>query len=697
MDKIKKVQINGKLYDLEYLESLIDENIKASETVQEILENLDNSLQTVLIFKNSDSAIKETPRMKAYPPQGWSVTTSPLSSGQARYMSVGRMKNGVLQEWVPGSLEYWTLPVKISGGGADEYNPEIIYSAYKVGTDNTVLANFDRNQHSNPPAGFTNNANLIPNKGEYIYITTAKKIGDTWQTWTSGPDRGYIWSTPVKLGNDRTSESGTDIDGYNYAYYCTLEENDIPSIPTFSTDKLEELDAYHGLDSKGVISDKIIGVWYDHPQGISKERPFEWVAVSKPGDGNKYTSVSLWSKYGVNGRDGDGIEYIYTLVSDKVPQLESPYTGQVNGTGITYTADTSSSSYQQDDFIPIGWSDSPLSVNSQQPYQYISMRRKEWSEEEDKSLWGPFSQPQLWSNYAEAEELNIRSSISIYRTGTNESILEASQAWRFENQYPSGWSSVNSFEDQDAFVWMTTAETLNGDLVQQADGSYWSTPICVGGGSTSTIANDNDYFNYIFYRTNEADIVKIPKPKVDSTPEEYEKISSYDEDWGMLPNGFTEHDKNAPAWRDHPLGVSEKARFEYMCIYDYSKKEWGRVTLWSSFGVNGNDGDSVEYIFKSSEVLISTFNSNELQTNSAGSTVAIDSDEYQNDDFTPKGWTDNPVGVSEDTKYQYVAIRKKKGGKWGSFSQPTLWSSFGEDGETVLQTDIYYNVIMIMQ
>lgn len=46
------------------------------------------------------------------------------------------------------------------------------------------------------------------------------------------------------------------------------------------------------------------------------------------------------------------------------------------------------------------------------------------------------------------------------------------------------------------------------------------------------------------------------------------------------------------------------------------------------------------------------------------------------DDYVPTGWTDEPSGVSADYPFEWVSIRHKTNGKWGSFSEPTLWNNY---------------------
>lgn len=73
-----------------------------------------------------------------------------------------------------------------------------------------------------------------------------------------------------------------------------------------------------------------------------------------------------------------------------------------------------------------------------------------------------------------------------------------------------------------------------------------------------------------------------------------------------------------------------------------------------------------------------------------GSTPATPySDPYQND-YVPvakdtdgnaisPNWTDNPSGANATYPYEFVSIRKKQNGIWGSFSRPAVFVKYGED------------------
>lgn len=113
---------------------------------------------------------------------------------------------------------------------------------------------------------------------------------------------------------------------------------------------------------------------------------------------------------------------------------------------------------------------------------------------------------------------------------------------------------------------------------------------------------------------------------------------------------------------------------------------------WEDIGVvaNGEDGDMVEYIYY--------LNNEETAPKNP---TPKNSTLYQNNDWLPNQepdnyiledgltlsptyadkWTDNPTGINETNRYEYVAIRKKSKNVWGPFSDPVIWSSYGVKGD----------------
>lgn len=154
-------------------------------------------------------------------------------------------------------------------------------------------------------------------------------------------------------------------------------------------------------------------------------------------------------------------------------------------------------------------------------------------------------------------------------------------------------------------------------------------------------------------------------------------------------------------WTASPSGVDENNTKEWCSIrnFDNEKNEWGpwqKATIWSNYGVNGQDGDGVQYIYYKTNT--STPPDNPTPNNYE------ENDEYQdpNSEWIPQSnysytnidskfvsfdndWTDNPTDVTINEQYAWVCSRKyrKINGKksWGTYSKPSLWAKFGVDGE----------------
>lgn len=81
-------------------------------------------------------------------------------------------------------------------------------------------------------------------------------------------------------------------------------------------------------------------------------------------------------------------------------------------------------------------------------------------------------------------------------------------------------------------------------------------------------------------------------------------------------------------------------------------------TYWAIVA-QGADGTDIEFIY----------------LRNTGSTPSKPTS-VNTDDYVPTGWTDEPSGVSADYPFEWVSIRHKTNGKWGSFSEPTIWNNY---------------------
>lgn len=224
-------------------------------------------------------------------------------------------------------------------------------------------------------------------------------------------------------------------------------------------------------------------------------------------------------------------------------------------------------------------------------------------------------------------------------------------SWDYDTNtitYPEGWSGSDS--NPNGYVWMSTATfSSKGTIVVP-----WSTPVRLTGADGNDGA-DGSNIEFVYKLT----ITSLVTP--------------------TKPTGNSQTEAIRQGWTDHPTGISEQHQCEWVCSHnlqtDGSWSEWSDPTIWSKWGVNGKDGDGVEYIYQ--------------RTKLPASPKEITDNNPDQDEYIPQSapgeqpWTDDPKGVSEEFKYEWVSQRKYKGNthKWGNFSSPSLWAKWGDDGQ----------------
>lgn len=281
-------------------------------------------------------------------------------------------------------------------------NSSIIYLlAYtNASNDAFAISKLDRDESVDIPTNYYSNTGVVPlGLGEKIYITTARKQGDTYLQW----EDDHIWSSPTPMSNT-TSDTGNDTVLYNYIYCVTEDDSssNIPSVPSFNVEDIENLSPGQGLTPSGTLVPNDTGepgVWRDHPIGVSSQYKCEWVCIAKKSNvWGAYQGPYLWSQFGIAGKDGDGVEFIFKIqaADAPAPTLTQPYNGYVGS--IPYSdVFVTDPEYQQDDFIPTGWYDEPQNLTSENSVQYVSIRKREWEENDNDSKWRAFSPPTKWS------------------------------------------------------------------------------------------------------------------------------------------------------------------------------------------------------------------------------------------------------------------------------------------------------------
>lgn len=427
------------------------------------------------------------------------------------------------------------------------------------------------------------------------------------------------WTDPIRLTGE-TGEDGSDGTKLEFIYKVT-SASDAPDKPDTSQQ-----------------DDYIPFGWSDSPQGVSKDMMYEWVSqrekkAAKIGEGvwGEFSEPVLWSKWGEKGMDGDGYEYIFTRTADvdRVPQTPS--------------------SIQQNDYIPTisnggskdyNWSDDPKGVNEDYKAEWTCKRVR------TDGVWSNFSTPALWSNWGEQ---GLSGGHYQYRwkiSATKPSIPTDAAA--------SGWSTNSELVPGDGeYVWQIQ-RFANPDGTLTA----WSNLIRLTGADGED-GKDGNSIEFIYTRNADGS-----QP---STPASVNQA-------GHIPSG----------WTNHPSGVTASLMYEWVSqrYLDKSTQKWGNWStpgIWSRYSERGKDGDGYEYIYRRFSNYV------------GGSSLApggqyyppanVDSSEYQQDDYVPNGWTDNPTGPTDAIKYEYVWTRKKENSKWYAWKTGALWSKWGDKGD----------------
>ena len=196
------------------------------------------------------------------------------------------------------------------------------------------------------------------------YTTDQNMVGTIWMSWAVFQTAGTIqgeWSTPVRI----TGENGKDGQDGKSIEFIYKVSNRVPN----SSDKPSS------VNEDGSVPDG----WTDHPTGVSESNQYEWMCVRTKTDDlwSDWNGPTVWSKWGANGKDGDGVEYIYKRTTTNL----SP--------------DRPTEVSQEDDFVPEGWTDDPTGVNENNMYEWVCVRKYK------EGIWSEFSNPALWAKWGE--------------------------------------------------------------------------------------------------------------------------------------------------------------------------------------------------------------------------------------------------------------------------------------------------------
>ena len=344
------------------------------------------------------------------------------------------------------------------------------------------------------------NAGAAPESGSgwYEYSINRGPNQHVWMTQVFIDSDGNYgeYLTPICITGEDGTSAGTDQSNREYIYARTKGKR--PNTP-------EKQD---GDNEDGFIppQDQETGaIWKDNPQGIGYEGnnlwTDEWMCIRiKTNDtwGN-WMGPILWSHYGDNGTDGDGVEYIFAISQTKQAPTDNPHDWYDNEAS---KADTKHESFNKDEYIKEGskgtWTDDPQEV-PQGGTAWVSVRKKRnddnpGSSETEDAYWHQYSNPTLWAYHAkdgvsnaitadvigETKYLYLRddgtnkaysgtAGLHLYNSGTEISFNhEFESLKRSDNSTISGWNTWFSYASN------TISMTIPEGGLNMSDGKYWT-------------------------------------------------------------------------------------------------------------------------------------------------------------------------------------------------------------------------------
>lgn len=229
------------------------------------------------------------------PPADWSESAPNHESGylwssQAVFSSNGQQ------------LQAWTQPIRLNGkdGGDGEDASDIEY-VYKLTKNKDEIPSVPANDvHTDDFTGdWSDNPHGITEemKAEWM-CSRLKQTDGTWGNWI-GPTLWSVWGS-----------TGKDGDGVQYVYKQTKDKNPPNDITEVDNEQLNEF---------------IPTGWFDDPQGVSEEMPFEWVSKRKFDGINQvwgdWSKPKLWASFGMKGDTGLSAKFMY---QDCIKGVDAP-------------------------------------------------------------------------------------------------------------------------------------------------------------------------------------------------------------------------------------------------------------------------------------------------------------------------------------------------------------------------------------
>ena len=312
------------------------------------------------------------------------------------------------------------------------------------------------------------NVDEDPNPKKFVWTSSA--------TFNEDGDPIEQWSVPFRMTGD-DGKSGSDGRTIEFIYRL------LPDYDTFlklykylNTNKLESVDEPDYIPE---INDTICPEteWTDRPSGISSLWQVE-VSCSRIRNNidspwGEWSDCAVWSHWGEDGMDGDGVEYIYLVTPSEVNGIK--VTSDFVRTHFVPSYTITDSKYQQDEFCfndewgfpGYDWTDEPRDVGPGEPVEWVMVRRQK------NEQWMEFSDPALWATYSENGVSYITS--FVFTRASIENKPDLPQGGSYLKPIPDGsiWKDTVPSNNNNLPVWISNRTFCSNELYNDDD---WSDP-----------------------------------------------------------------------------------------------------------------------------------------------------------------------------------------------------------------------------
>lgn len=275
--------------------------------------------------------------------------------------------------------------------------------------------------------------------------------------------------------------------------------------------------------------------------------------------------------------------------------------------------------------IPDGWSDTPSATG------------KWWMSK--ATINGVTGKAGKWSEPVQTTaEDGVDGAYTDFKYAKNTSSTSF-PAITVSDRNPSGWSDEPPTLATGEYLWMSQAE-INADGTLKTN---WSTPVRISGEKGNS-GNNGSVFFFIYTLAS-----TTPSTPTFTTPSALVGQTI----WTIKP----------------PTPTDTLYLYMSQAIYNPNTGRFGSWTapirISGKDGQKGADGTDIEFIY----------------LRNTGSTPSKPTS-VNTDDYMPSGWTDNPQGITETYKYEWVCVRTKPSGTdtWSAFSTPVIWAKWGDKG-----------------